>query len=293
MTATLFYGSKFYQKRINIKVPAEYNNLTYMVYTCVVVIATLKVLIESASITIIHHLSFYGSILSWFFIVVVYAAVWPAVDVIIPARAPRGIVDIRYTMRGAYFDFYNSAGNGVFWFSLVLAVVIALSKDIIWKAIVHNVTFGNWLRQVYHVVQDMEFWRAEVTEETVKNQCPDLFMRLKPPVRTLKSKSKLQPVTEAIPTETTPEQHTESIVDLGVRNADSVIEEEHTGFGFAQTEGGLVQEMLKSASFRGSFRRKNTANVPDTLNDGTSSTPGTIISVLEEPILDTTTNKLI
>jgi hypothetical protein len=51
----------------------------------------------------------------------------------------------------------------------------------------------------------MEFWRAEVTEETVKNQCPDLFMKLKPLMRTLKSKSKLQPVTETTPTEPTPE----------------------------------------------------------------------------------------
>jgi hypothetical protein len=221
-----------------------------MIYTAIVIVVTLKVALESASCTVIHYLTFIGSIFSWFLVVVVYAAVWPAVDVIIPPQAPRGIVDIRYTMRGAYFDFYNSAGNGVFWFAMLLAVILALSRDTIWKAIVHNVALNGWLRQVYHVVQDMERWNEEISEDNVRARCPELFDNLKPPVRTVKK----------IKGQRSPPKEIET-VELSTVPRDTE-ETEHTGFGFSQTEGGQA-EMLKeaSASFRGSlsFRKQNTS----------------------------------
>ncbi|KAL0481521.1 phospholipid-transporting ATPase, partial [Acrasis kona] len=170
--------------------PGEYSHLQYMVYTCVVIVCTLKVGVESASWTIIHHLTFWGSILSWFIIVVLYAAVWPAVDKVIPQSSPPGIIDIRYQFRSAYFEYYNTAGNWVYWFVIMLAVVMAMLKDIVWKAVVHNVRIGGVLHQeVYHVAQVLERSKnSGVDEKELKQHCTHgMFAKLTPPERSVRT----------------------------------------------------------------------------------------------------------
>lgn len=209
-TAQFYYG-----------IPGDYTNLNYMVYTNIIFVVTLKVGIESSSWTIVHHLSFIGSILSWFFIVVLYASIWPAISIIIPAQSPTGIVDIRYTMRAAYLEFFNASGNSVYWLSLMLAIVLALSRDILWKAIVHNVTFGKFLRQVYHVVQNMEHAGLEVNEETVGANTTRLY-ELQPPVRKLPEGKYLS-------------GNVQLLSDIEQSYEESWQLEEHTGYSFSQT----------------------------------------------------------
>jgi len=172
--------------------PGEYQHLQYMVYTCVVIVCTLKVGVESASWTIVHHLTFWGSILSWFVICVLYAAVWPAVDKVIPQSSPPGIIDLRYQFRNAYFEFYNTTGNWVYWFAILLACVVALMKDIVWKSIVHNLRISSLVQEAYHVAQVMEK-DGVVTEENLRQNCNhSMFEKMSPPKRQITTKPNIK-----------------------------------------------------------------------------------------------------
>ncbi|KAL0486648.1 phospholipid-transporting ATPase IA, partial [Acrasis kona] len=170
--------------------PADYLHFQCMVYACVVVVANLKVGLESGSWTFFHHLSIWGSILGYFVFVAIFAGAYPAVDKIIPSSAPPLIVDFRYQFRNGFFEFYHSANHWVYWFVMLLAVVLSLGKDVLWKAIKQNIRIGDMLQQVYHVAQYLEKTRGPTDELELMNQCKELYMCLSPPVRKIKSENK-------------------------------------------------------------------------------------------------------
>jgi magnesium-transporting ATPase (P-type) len=168
-------------------IPADFINLTYLVYTSVIIIVSLKVMFESASMTPLQYLSIFGSILAWFAIAIVYSVAWFAVNWSNSQSTP--YIDLGTQFGGAFWEFYHSAGNVLFWLVVLLTCVVALSRDFLWKAIVHNVRIRGrftapWFRQPYHVIQDMERWNLEISTESAQIRVPELF-ELKPPTRKL------------------------------------------------------------------------------------------------------------
>jgi magnesium-transporting ATPase (P-type) len=211
-----------------IGAPPDYALLSYMVYTCVIVVITLKLGVESSTWTVAHFLSFFGSILSWFVVAGIYASLW----IILVQQLPKQLsplVDISKTSFGTAF---NASGNWLFWLTLLLTIVLALAKDVIWKSIVHNITFGNQLRQLYHVIRDLERSGVTITEETVKSNYP-LLNDIHPPLRRLPDSIYLS-------------GDLSQTYQVKKRASMQLV---HTGYSFSQTEGGQA-ELVRTASDR-------------------------------------------
>ncbi|KAL0490666.1 phospholipid-transporting ATPase Atp8 [Acrasis kona] len=160
-------------------VNADHNTLSYLVYTCLIVVITLKVGVESATWTWVHFFTFFISMALWFIVSIVYSEIWPLVERILRNGKWSFFEVIRTSSRGAKDDFYNSSTNALFWFAVLITVVMALSRDVSWKSIVRNLKYKNLLRQVYHVVQDMEHSNVDIDPESVSQRYPD-FVDLKP-----------------------------------------------------------------------------------------------------------------
>jgi magnesium-transporting ATPase (P-type) len=218
--------------------PPEYDLLSYMVYTNVVMIITFKLGIESSTWTVVHHVSFYGSILSWFLVAMIYATLWPGLQAILPYSLEAKGIDMINFIRSAYYVFFNVTGNWLFWLTIFIAVIFGLLRDIVWKCIVTNVTFGTHLRQIYHVIRDMEYEKEPVKESTVLRKYPGLN-DLHPPLRRL-------PEGKYFSDRTIPYQQAEPII-MGEKFTAHM--QQHTGYSFSQTEGGQA-ELVRTASLK-------------------------------------------
>jgi magnesium-transporting ATPase (P-type) len=232
------YGSAYY-----FGASPEYEMLSYLVYTCVVIIISLKVGVESATWTVFHYISIFGSILSWFVVCAIYANIWPIIHAIVPGNV-KVLGGVRDLGRGSYREFFNVSLNWFYWSALLLAVVVALMRDIIWKSIVRNIPFGNQLRQIYHVIQDMENAKEIVTEKTVGKRFTALH-QLGPPIRTLPEGVYLSGESEGY--------QIQNIDDSAL-----IPQHEYHGYSYSQTEGGQA-ELIRKASekqIRSSGRRR-------------------------------------
>ncbi|KAL0478361.1 phospholipid-transporting ATPase [Acrasis kona] len=127
----------------------DLKHLQCMVYTCIVIIVTFKAMYESASLTVLNYMVCLFSITSWFV-----------------ASA------IQSSFIGAsYYEFYNLVSNPLYWLIIMLTCAVALLKDLLWKAVVFNVSFSVYLQQAYHVAQMMESNNENVTRENLKRRC--------------------------------------------------------------------------------------------------------------------------
>jgi magnesium-transporting ATPase (P-type) len=255
-------------------IPSDFVNLSYLVYTAVIIIVSLKVACESASMTPLQYLSIYGSILSWFVIAVIYAVAYYAVNWANSKAVP--YIDLATTFGGSFFEFYHSAGNFTFWFAILLTVVVALMRDFLWKALVHNIRLGGyfsaWMRQPYHVIQDMERWNEEIIEENLQLRCKELF-ELKPPQRKLPDCDYLSAPgspseIELSDTDATPSSSSTNKIKVPPLAGD------HTGYSFSQTEGGQAEYILGSSGRKAiksplpnSPTGKRKISQPSTVND--------------------------
>ncbi len=161
-------------------VTLDHDNLSNTIYTNVIIIVSLKVLIESGSWTMLHHMAVWLSILSYFATLSIYTVMWPAMEGIFKDGQGIGTPDIRTIFRTSWFQFFNATSHWLFWFSIALTIAIVLAKDILWKSIIHNVPK---LRALYHDVQDLEFLRVKVDHELALhgiNKCKFAIVRLLP-----------------------------------------------------------------------------------------------------------------
>ncbi len=161
----------------------EHEIFGYTVFTCVIIVVSLKVFNESGSWTLLHHLSIWLSILMWFATASVYAVMYPAVAGIFEPGQGLGVPDFRTMFRGGWFQFYNATSNILFWLTVLLVVGTALAKDILWKSIVHNVP---GLRKLYHHIQDLEAMREKIYPEVAKRIGARVCYKLCSPTRVVK-----------------------------------------------------------------------------------------------------------
>ncbi|KNC84425.1 hypothetical protein SARC_03353 [Sphaeroforma arctica JP610] len=107
------------------------------IYTAIFLTATLKICLIMDAWTKWTHVSVWGSILIYFLFLFVYCVIWPGMG-----------YDIAQPVYMIELKMYGSA---VFWFTILIAPLMANSRDYIWKAF-HR--FYN--PEDYHIIQEME-----------------------------------------------------------------------------------------------------------------------------------------
>jgi magnesium-transporting ATPase (P-type) len=127
----------------------SHETLGVTVYTCVILVVTLKVGLESYSWTAFHHLIIWGSILAWFVYQTVYSLLWE----LVPAWRFWPVTTVDDSTRDIYFSFYIAAQNSAFWFILILTIVVALLRDVVWECISRNIVYT---RQLFHALQEID-----------------------------------------------------------------------------------------------------------------------------------------
>ena len=99
----------------------------HLVYSCVLVVVTLKLALETRSWTVLNHVAYWGSLAVYVLWVFVYGVFW------------------RAGLLGLGNDYYYlgclSAESPVFWLTLVVTPVVCLFRDFLWKVIS---TYYNW-----------------------------------------------------------------------------------------------------------------------------------------------------
>jgi phospholipid-transporting ATPase len=90
------------------------------------------------------HLAMWGSFMIWFTFLPIYSAIYPTIDF---AREMSGLAAQMY-------------GSGIFWFFVIIAPIICLTRDYIWKVLKRNF----WPRP-YHIVQEIEIYNLSDTLE--------------------------------------------------------------------------------------------------------------------------------
>ncbi|KAL0477513.1 phospholipid-transporting ATPase [Acrasis kona] len=243
---------------------AEFSYLSYIVYTSVITVVSLKVALESASMTVFNYLSVYGSILSWFVVANVYSVLWLPIG---KAPLSPSMFEFFSQLKYAYFEFFNAAGNPLFWAICGITIGIALVKDLLTKSVVHNVKINlpyvkNWLRLPYHVIQDTQRKKGvKFDEESFKNICPEI-VDLKPPERRLKPGVYLSLPGNPSPVESPREDERTRLNANVTAPYDSPLAShrgskktllqplDFKGYSFSQTEGGQAEALTSRLSGR-------------------------------------------
>lgn len=101
----------------------------HLIYSCVVVVVTLKIALETCSWTVINHAAYWGSLALYVVWVFVYGVFWRT-----------GILELG---KDYYLLGYLSAESPVFWLTLVVTPVLCLLRDLVWKS------FSNYRKGIY------------------------------------------------------------------------------------------------------------------------------------------------
>ena len=106
-----------------------------VVYTCVIIVVTFKLAMESLRWVWFHHLTVWGSIVVYFIWDAIYATIYPSTG-----------LGIEY-----YYVFYNLVQSGVFYFTVIATTICAL---------LYNYTYL-YLRRTYsprnhHIIAELE-----------------------------------------------------------------------------------------------------------------------------------------
>ena len=116
----------------------------------------------------------WGSVAVWFLWTILYSVFyWVVPDAgFFPFNSLLGLG------RKYYFNFYNSSGNILFWFTLALVLVVALGRDITWKSAVRILP---WTKQLYHVIQPYSRAKTIAPREVVEQEFD--LQKLQSPLR--------------------------------------------------------------------------------------------------------------
>eukprot|EP00002_Diphylleia_rotans_P034571 TRINITY_DN743_c0_g1_i4.p1 TRINITY_DN743_c0_g1~~TRINITY_DN743_c0_g1_i4.p1 ORF type:complete len:1152 (-),score=276.77 TRINITY_DN743_c0_g1_i4:216-3671(-) len=118
--------------------PADIWMLGTTIYSCVVILVNLKLALEVASWTYIHHIIIWGTVSFWIFYLGIYGLFYPNFPV---GAELSGIGSILY-------------GTPNFYLASFLALAVSLSRDIVYKYL--NRTYRpTW----YHIVQEIDSFK--------------------------------------------------------------------------------------------------------------------------------------
>ncbi|CAH8478607.1 unnamed protein product [Dicrocoelium dendriticum] len=132
------------------------------VYTYVVVTVCLKAGLEHTAWTWISHLAIWGSVVCWFFFLLIYSHFYP----VLPIAADMVGMD------AAVF------GSWVFWFGLVLIPSLCLTRDVAWK--MGKRSFAGTLREQVMQLEQLEVDPGVMIKASLKCKTIDkaAFMRI-------------------------------------------------------------------------------------------------------------------
>ncbi|KAH8300651.1 hypothetical protein KR018_001323 [Drosophila ironensis] len=122
---------------------SDYLLMGNMVYTYVIVTVCLKAGLITNSWTWLTHLAIWGSIVLWFFFLLVYSEVWPTFN-------------LASNFRGMDIMLLSSP---VFYFGLLLVPISTLLVDVICK-LIHNTVF----KTLTEAVRETEIRRSDISE---------------------------------------------------------------------------------------------------------------------------------
>ncbi|KAL0488141.1 phospholipid-transporting ATPase [Acrasis kona] len=123
-------------------------------YTCVIMVVTFKLVLETRHFTLVNHATYWCSLLSFFLVATAYC--------LIPGPF--------------YFAFMNASSTPIYWATVILTTTIALMRDLIWKSVYRNIFV---FRQLYHELQDYDS-RGHVADRLIASPYSDA---LQSPVR--------------------------------------------------------------------------------------------------------------
>ncbi|EFC47189.1 predicted protein, partial [Naegleria gruberi] len=136
-----FMNSALYEGKM-----VSLEELGILIYTCIIMLVNIKLAVETCTWNFFNSILLWGSVAVWFLWTILYSVFyWVVPDAgFFPFNSLLGLG------RKYYFNFYNSSGNILFWFTLALVLVVALGRDITWKSAVRILP---WTKQLYHVIQ--------------------------------------------------------------------------------------------------------------------------------------------
>lgn len=95
------------------------------IYTCVILVVSIKVSLETASWTIINFVVIILSVLSWWVFTLIYDSLYMVINI----GKWRLASEWSYPLYG-----YKIMGSWLFWLTVLLTVVIAVMRDVAFKA---------------------------------------------------------------------------------------------------------------------------------------------------------------
>ena len=90
-----------------------------IVYTCVILVVNLKLAIETTNWTVPFHIALWASIFAWVVWLLVYSTL--------------GLIPFLIIGSDALLVTYNIFATALPYFTIFIVVVVALSRDIMWK----------------------------------------------------------------------------------------------------------------------------------------------------------------
>eukprot|EP01116_Phalansterium_solitarium_P004039 TRINITY_DN1491_c0_g1_i2.p1 TRINITY_DN1491_c0_g1~~TRINITY_DN1491_c0_g1_i2.p1 ORF type:complete len:1331 (+),score=449.05 TRINITY_DN1491_c0_g1_i2:287-4279(+) len=156
--------------------PMTLDHLGYTVFSCVIMVVTLKIALETRYWSSVNHVFTWVSLGSWFIFMVVYGTIW--------GWGPTFNVG-----KETYFVFADLFSSGTYWFVVILTTTCCLWRDVTWKYVERT-----FLPKPRHILQERQYihkqknvvhpFRAQSPVSTLCSTGPSLNARSSRPFHT-------------------------------------------------------------------------------------------------------------